>query len=489
MKRKIISFVSAVAAALVLLTGCGAEPVPYERKSQPDVVYSKPANVTVSSAQSVESETPPSSSNSEPTLKPPVRPSVEPVPELPPSNEPALKPDPTAIKTENGLTAAPALSERRETVLDTKSEEFVAYTTGNGELNFSNACTPYLFDFRTRMAVGYSLNDTKNQLPVEADYGLKGEFNGSVIRLGVYNNTEKSITLKEAYLEALDVSVNAKEKLPPGMEFTTISTDLGNDPNGLYRVSATFSNDTTVKLYYIINGDEFMFCEMIVAANSSIDPNCNINMIRKRREHLYELLDEWNVTPENSLDVNVIKYPYQDLVWGGRQVWRCDTDKWANLSDEIVDPSWSDERKAFAICDWMSQNLAYDEYVRDVIDQDRDHYHSDYMGDYSVWVTRSGVCRDFGQILAIMLRQQGIPAEVIANDTHIWNIAYLNGKWMEIDICYSNAKVVKTADYTVRTNSSNNYRGLLSMLGQSNNNFYGTSLHEFLYTDRGFVNS
>lgn len=394
----------------------------------------------------------------------------------------AAQPDPTAVVTENGLTSAPAQSTPREPFLDTKSDEFVEYTTGNSELNPLGIFTPYLFDFRTRMAVGYSLNDTKNQLPVEADYGIRGEFKGSAIRLGVYNNTDTSITLKEAYLEALEASINQKEKLPSELEHLAINTDLKNDKNGLYRVSATFSNDTTAHLYFIINGDEFMFCQVVRTNTSKFNPNNNIDMIRARRAHVYRLLDEWNITPKNSLDVSIIKYPTRDKYKDGKQVWRCDTERWAALSDELCDPSWSDERKAYVICDWMSQNLAYSRYVSDVIDTDVAFYHDDFTGKYSVYDLRAGVCRDFGQILTIMLRQQGIPAEVIANDTHLWNIAYLNGKWIEIDICCSVTEAVEGADATVRIRKTNtSYSGLLSMLGQNNNDNYGTSLHRYLY--------
>lgn len=479
MKRKIISFISALSAAVVLLTGCGAEPVPYERKSQPTAVYSDPADVTVSYEQSTSSETPDTSSEPETPAIPPITPTPLPIYS---STIFETTPDPTAVVTENGLTAAPAQSTFREPFLDTTSEEFVEYTTGNAELN-SGANKPYLFNFKTRMAVGYSLNDTKNQLPVEADYGIRGEFKGSAIRLGVYNNTDTSITLKEAYLEALEASINQKEKLPSVMGQTAINSDLNNDKNGLYRVSATFSNDTTAHLYFIINGDEFMFCQMIMASTFNTDKHHNINTIRRRRADIHRLLDEWNVTPENSLDVSVIKYPTKEKYRDGKLVWRCDTNRWAAISDEICDPSWSDERKAYVICDWMSQNLAYSRYVSRVIHTDVAFYHDDYTGKYSVYDLRAGVCRDFGQILTIMLRQQGIPAEVMANDEHLWNIAYLNGTWIEIDICCSVSKVVEGADATIRTPKTGaDYLGLLSMSGQMNHlTEYATSLHRFLY--------
>ncbi len=381
----------------------------------------------------------------------------------------------------------PDYAPRRTKPLDTKSEEFVAYTTGNEELSFSRYYIPYLFDFRTRMTVGYSLHDYKNQLPVEADYGIMGMFNGSVISIKTYDHTGKGLTVVSSYLEPLDASSAAgKESVPFGP--AALNNDARDLANGLYRISVTFSNGNTAELYFLVNGDEYLFCQMIMASTTAFVENYNIDKIRARRGHLKNLLKEWNVTPENSLSVDMIKYPFIDYYGlDGKQHWRCDTDLWAELSDTLVEPEWSDERKAYVICDWMSQNLAYDYYVSDVINEDRAIHNNDYMGKYSVWELKCGVCRDFGQILAIMLRQQGIPAEVIANDTHLWNIVYLNGKWMEADITLSMTKNVDGADPTVRSSSGNSYFGLLSMRGQNNNLYYGTSLHKFLYIGQNFA--
>lgn len=479
MKRKIITFVSALAAAVVLLTGCGAEPVPYEHKSQPTVVYSTPADITESSAHSTESETPDTSSEPEAPAVPPITPTPPPPPTYS-STIPAAQPDPTAVVTENGLTAAPAQNTPREPFLDTKSEEFVEYTTGNAELS-SGANTPYLFNFKTRMAVGYSLNDLNNQLPVEADYGIMGEFNDSVISYKTYNNTNKTIIPISGRIDALDETLD--KSINETIDENTRSMRFAGMPNGLYRLVVKFSNQTAANLYFLVNGDEYMFCQMIMASTFNTDKHHNINTIRRRRADIHRLLDEWNVTPENSLDVSVIKYPTKEKYRDGKLVWRCDTNRWAAISDEICDPSWSDERKAYVICDWMSQNLAYSRYVSRVINTDVAFYHDDYTGKYSVYDLRAGVCRDFGQILTIMFRQQGIPAEVMANDGHLWNIAYLNGEWIEIDICCSVSKVVEGADATVRIpETGTSYRGLLSMSGQMNHTTdYATSLHRFLY--------
>ncbi len=497
-KRRIIPLVTALTAAVSLLAGCYpkydfspdhedgysiiesgySQSVTSDHTGSDSAVFSAASSVssdsTVSSVTSSSSLSPLSSSSSTVTESS--------VPHIVGSSSTY-----TYSSAEPVTNTAPNYAPRRTKLLDTKSEEFVSYTTGNKEIQFSSYYTPYLFDFRTRMTVGYSIHDSENQLPVEADYGIMGMFNGSVISIKTYDHTGKNLTVVSSCVEPLDASVTAgKENVLFGP--VTMTTDFSDLPNGLYRISVTFSNGNTAELYFLVNGDEYRFCQMIQAGRNSINPDYNIDNIRARRAHLKDLIKEWNITPENSLSVDIIKYPVPDYYGlDGKQYWRCDTELWADFSDTLVKPEWSDERKAFAICDWMSQNLAYDYYVSDVLNADRAIYYDDIMGDYSVWELKCGVCRDFGQILAIMMRQQGIPAEVIANDTHLWNIVYLNGQWMEVDICCSNLKDVDGVDTTVRRNSGNDYHGLLSIKGQNNDTNYGTSIHEFLYIGQNVI--
>ena len=467
LKRKIISSVLAIAAASSMLTGCNIFSPPGNGSS----TYSESE---YSWSYSYEYSSEYSSAESEYTS---FEETVSQNPESSSSSSTYSAPYSTSSSAAQPSDAPEDIYRPR--FLDTKSEEFVEYT--GSTLTFADSgYTPYLFDFRTHMAVGYSLHDTKNQLAVEADYGVMGMFDGSIISVRTYDYTGNSLSVVSSYIESLDAYDGSRVSAPFGP--VTMTNDCCNLHNGLYRITVTYSNYTTAHLYYLINGDEFSFCQMIQANETTGDCNSNINDIRDRRAVLKKLLAESTVTPENSLSVDIIKYPYIDKVGlNGELYWRCDTDLWADLSDSLVRPEWSTERKAYVICDWISQNFAYDSYVSDVLHKDRAHHHNDFTGTYSTWKLRSGVCRDFGQIVAIMLRQQGIPTEVIANDDHLWNIVYINGRWIETDLCYSATKYVDGEDTTVRTDSHRDYFGLLSMAGQNNNRHYGTSLHRYLY--------
>lgn len=359
-------------------------------------------------------------------------------------------------------------------MLDTKSDEFVAYATGTAELNSQTLYTPYLYDFNNRMSVGYSLSDTANQLPVEADYGISGIFDGSVAIIWTYDHTGTNLTVANSYMSGLDTAVNKTI----AWEFSEKPQycDAQNLPNGLYKVTVVFSNQSVSELYFLVNGNEYSFCSVIIASDKTWNASQNINMIKARRDNLNTLIKEYNITPDNSLDVNVIQYPYYNI-----NGWRRDTDRWAALSDEITDPSWSDERKLYAICDWLSQNIAYDYYVSNVLHNNRSRYYNVLDGGQSVWNLRAGVCRDYGQILTIMCRKQGIPADVITNSTHLWNVVYINGRWIEVDICDTNRYSVSGEDATKRNTTYNTYKNFLSLMGTDCSSNYGNEIRVWLY--------
>lgn len=53
---------------------------------------------------------------------------------------------------------------------------------------------------------------------------------------------------------------------------------------------------------------------------------------------------------------------------------------------------------------------------------------------YTMWDSHLGKCTDFSNAYAIMCRELGIPCHAISNETHGWNIAYLNGRWELVDV-------------------------------------------------------
>jgi transglutaminase/protease-like cytokinesis protein 3 len=86
--------------------------------------------------------------------------------------------------------------------------------------------------------------------------------------------------------------------------------------------------------------------------------------------------------------------------------------------------------------DWMTENLAYDNYMTTVLKKTRMSSYNDYTGTWHVYNTHTGVCRDFVNIFAIMCRELGVPCGSLDSDNlnHTWSIVYLDGEWWEVDL-------------------------------------------------------
>ena len=55
---------------------------------------------------------------------------------------------------------------------------------------------------------------------------------------------------------------------------------------------------------------------------------------------------------------------------------------------------------------------------------------------YGVLVEHYGICSGYSDTMAIFLNKLNIPNYKISNDEHIWNLAFINGKWLHIDLTW-----------------------------------------------------
>ena len=55
---------------------------------------------------------------------------------------------------------------------------------------------------------------------------------------------------------------------------------------------------------------------------------------------------------------------------------------------------------------------------------------------YGVLVEHYGICSGYSDTMAIFLNKLNIPNYKISNDEHIWNLAFVDGKWLHIDLTW-----------------------------------------------------
>ena len=87
----------------------------------------------------------------------------------------------------------------------------------------------------------------------------------------------------------------------------------------------------------------------------------------------------------------------------------------------------SDKIKAFH--DYIINNTKYDNLKSENINDET--YKSNTA--YGVFIQGYGICSGYSDAMAIFLNKMNIPNYKISNDTHIWNLVYINGVWRHLD--------------------------------------------------------
>lgn len=331
--------------------------------------------------------------------------------------------------------AAPA------TVANIDNETFLKYTSLSEKYNSKNSnLHNYIYNFSKNLAVGYGENS--EYIYTEAYYGAKSAVNNRKVTVSLYNHTDTKLTVKDATLEHMDASDTSTRKI----NFTNnkLTVDTSNYANGLHRVWFKYSNGKYVKINFYVNGKDTWLCQTEQISDKTA------KAYAARRSDLAKVLKNGNVTISNSTSLENVWYP----CYAFDSSYRCDTQKWIDLSNKIVDKNWSDEYKLFVIQDWIRNNIAYDKYAVS-LDDTRSDYYNDFSGKYNVYETKTGFCLDYANIICIMCRAQNIPAITIGSkeDNHVWNAVYVNNRWMEYDGCAQEKYWTETKDVTIKTKS------------------------------------
>lgn len=329
-------------------------------------------------------------------------------------------------------------------VISFKNTDFVQYDYAYNNLKIRGS-RPTLYDFMAHKSVGVGGNNTTVR-DTEMNYGVTADITRNAITYRLYDNA--SIGLSAVSTKIYDDNTSTEIATA---DFTATNYDISSLSNGLYRLRTRLSTRRDLDLYFYVNGDEAFLCSADVLSAS------DIAAAKARREKIYQLLNSNGLTLSDYTDTSELCYPYYP--YDSR--YACDTQKWIDLSNQICRSDWSDEHKIYAIHEWMTKNLAYDFYRTDVINTSRARYYSDWSGTHETYTNHVGVCVDFANIFLTMCRVQNIPVTTVNSDTHIWNIVYVNGLWIEVDMTVDIKRSVYGADTTKISKADRiyNYRG------------------------------
>ena len=100
--------------------------------------------------------------------------------------------------------------------------------------------------------------------------------------------------------------------------------------------------------------------------------------------------------------------------------------------DKNIEKNMTIEEKLKIIHDFIIDNTEYDVLKMDNINDPT--YQSSNA--YGVLLEHYGICSGYADTLAIFLNKLGIINYKISNDEHIWNLAYINNKWVHLDLTW-----------------------------------------------------
>lgn len=289
---------------------------------------------------------------------------------------------------------------------------------------------PY-YGFRSLGHASIARDGTR--LPYEVYYGIDllcgGDY-GNKVLLTWHDYTDEqpapgAITVRDIYRQYV-YELGSLDKAS-GEPYVIDVSSLASGP---FAVDVAWSNDTNTVAYFWVNGDTVYACQ------TSSYPADDICEWYDRKDDITDKAAAAGVTPENCLEWGNAVFAYPCISTYNQSEYRCDNQLWTDLAQELVpDLSLPAAQKAIIIHDWMIDNLAYDFYKAYDLDESRAKYYDDWSGKYSVWDTHTGVCSDFATIYCMMLRSVGVPSTSLVQDgVHIWNLVWLNGEWVEIDV-------------------------------------------------------
>lgn len=97
--------------------------------------------------------------------------------------------------------------------------------------------------------------------------------------------------------------------------------------------------------------------------------------------------------------------------------------------NDIITDTMTTEEKIKKVHDYVIDSTKYDTLKTENIYDDT--YKSNTA--YGVLIQGYGICSGYSDTMSIFLNKLDIKNYKISNDTHIWNLIYINGKWVHLD--------------------------------------------------------
>lgn len=114
----------------------------------------------------------------------------------------------------------------------------------------------------------------------------------------------------------------------------------------------------------------------------------------------------------------------------------------SRIMSAIITDDMTVEQKIKTFHDYIINNTVYDSKNADKIKQNQEiDQSSNSHNAYGLLYNHISLCGGYSDVMAIFLDRIGIPNMKISNNTHVWNLVYLNQQWLHLDLTWDDPVV------------------------------------------------
>lgn len=117
------------------------------------------------------------------------------------------------------------------------------------------------------------------------------------------------------------------------------------------------------------------------------------------------------------------------------------------IYNDLIEDDMDIREKIKVIHDHIIEITEYDHERAEAIDlQYGDDYDYTYRSNmaYGPLIQNMAICSGYSDAMAIFLNRFGVPNLKVANDKHIWNLVYLDGEWLHLDLTWDDRYIINT---------------------------------------------
>lgn len=182
--------------------------------------------------------------------------------------------------------------------------------------------------------------------------------------------------------------------------------------------------------------------------------NCQEDV--KKLTNNYELLSNINnfVHPFNSYDkLNVIISSLGKITIDVEKLYTEEmihilNNKVNEIYNSLINESMTDYEKIKVIHDYIINNTKYDQNkANDLVNNTKTSKYLSHTA-YGPIVQGYGICSGYTDALSLFLNKMNIPNYKISSENHIWNLIYLDGHWLHIDLTWDDP-VINTGEEVI----------------------------------------